>query len=178
MTKLRRRMNTQPSLPSLKAVGGLCLVVSLRTWCLTHFCINAFAMQNTRPFSIRKIHAEMGQAPTSQARPQDTDDLRPSHLAAGTLSLVEHTLSTFRGDAFPMRRRLVAAVICYVRKARSFFRRQRSQMTRHYREFWYGEGKTVSFSALWSGMCENGVLFCIGSEQKLPHHYRQHYSRV
>ena len=142
MTKLRRRMNTQSSLPSLKAVGGLCLEVSLRTWCLTHFCINAFAMQNTRPFSIRKIHAEMGQAPTSQARPQDTDDLRPSHLAAGTLSLVEHTLSTFRGDAFPMRRRLVAAVICYVRKARSFFRRQRSQMTRHYREFWYGEGKT------------------------------------
>ena len=117
MTKLRRRMNTQSSLPSLKAVGGLCLEVSLRTWCLTHFCINAFAMQNTRPFSIRKIHAEMGQAPTSQARPQDTDDLRPSHLAAGTLSLVEHTLSTFGGDACPVRRGIVAAV----KRAKSTF---------------------------------------------------------
>ena len=145
MTKLRRRMNTQSSLPSLKAVGGLCLVVSLRTWCLTHFCINAFAMQNTRPFSIRKIHAEMGQAPTSQARPQDTDDLRPSYLAARTLGLAEHTLSTFGGDPCPVRRRLVAAVICYVRKARSFFHRQRSQMTEHYRRHCsrvrYGNGK-------------------------------------
>ena len=133
MTKLRRRMNTQPSLPSLKAVGGLCLEVSLRIWGLTHFCINVFAMQNTRPFSIRKIHAEMGQAPRSQARPQDTDDLRPSYLAARTLSLVEHTLSTFGGDPCPMRQGLVASVKCYVRKARSFVRRQRSQITHHYR---------------------------------------------
>ena len=68
-----------------------------------------------------------------------------SPTAAGTLSLVEHTLSTFRGDPFPVRRRLVAAVICYVRKARSFFRRQRSQMTQHYRRHCsrvrYGNGK-------------------------------------
>ena len=145
MTKLRRRMITQPSLPSLKAVGGLFLEVSLRTWGLTHFCINVFAMQNTRPFSIRKIHAEMGQTPTSQANPQDTDHLRPSHLAAGTLSLVERTLSTFGGDPCPVRRRLVAAVICYLRKARSFFRRQRSKMTQHYRRHCsrvrYGNGK-------------------------------------
>ena len=40
------------------------------------------------------------------------------------------------------------------------------------------KGKTVLFSVLWSAMCENHVLFCIGSEQKLPHHYRRHYSRV
>ena len=109
---------------------------------LTQFCINFLRYMTRRHFRSEQSHPEMGQTPTSQANPQDTDHLRPSHLAAGTLSLVEHTLSTFRGDAFPMRRRLVAAVICYVRKARSFFRRQRSQMTRHYREFWYGEGKT------------------------------------
>ena len=133
MTKRRRRINTQPSLPSLKAVGGLCLEVSLRTWGPTHFCINVFAMQNTRPFSIRKMHAEMGQAPTSQARPQDADDLRPSYLAARTLGLAERTLSTFGGDPCSVRQGLVASVKCYVRKARSFFRRQRSQNTHHYR---------------------------------------------
>ena len=84
------------------------------------FLYQRFAMQNTRPFSIRKRHPEMGQAPTSQARPQDTDHLQPSHLAARTLSLVEHMLSTFGGDPCPVRRRLVAAVMCYVRK-QTFF---------------------------------------------------------
>ena len=60
----------------------------------------------------------MGQAPTSQARPRDTDHLRPPNLAARTLSLVEHTLSKFGGDPCPVRRVTAAAVKCYVRKAR------------------------------------------------------------
>ena len=52
----------------------------------------------------------MGQAPTSQARSRDVDYLRPSHLAAGTLSLVKHALSKFGGEPCSVRRRLVAAV--------------------------------------------------------------------
>ena len=36
----------------------------------------AAVLQN-RSFPIRKKHAEIGQAPTSQARPRDTDHLRP-----------------------------------------------------------------------------------------------------
>ena len=66
----------------------------------------------------QKIDTELGQAPTSQARRRDTDHLRPSNLAARTLSLVGHTLSKFGGDPCPVRRALAAAVKCYVRKAR------------------------------------------------------------
>ena len=50
----------------------------------------------------------MGQAPTSQARPRDTDHLRPSNLAAKTLSVVERTLFKVGGDPCPMRRGLLA----------------------------------------------------------------------
>ena len=66
----------------------------------------------------KKNHPEMGQAPTSQARPRDTDHLRPPNLAAKTLRFVEHTLSEFGGDPCPARRGLAAAVECYARKAR------------------------------------------------------------
>ena len=68
----------------------------------------------------QKYGTELGQAPTSQARSRDTDHLRPSNLAARTLSLVEHTLSKFSGDPCPVRRGIVAAVKCCVRKARFF----------------------------------------------------------
>ena len=133
MTKLRRRMNTQPSLPSLKAVGGLCLEVSLRTWCLTHFCINVLRCRTQDRFRSERNIQKWVRLPDLKRDPQDTDDLRPLHLAARTLSLVEHTLSTFGGDPCPVRRGFVAAVKCYVRKACSFLRRQRAQMTHHYR---------------------------------------------
>ena len=53
-TKLRRRMNTQPSLTSLKALGGLCLEVSLRTWGLTHFCINVLRCRTQDRFLSEK----------------------------------------------------------------------------------------------------------------------------
>ena len=69
-------------------------------------------------FRSAKNHPEMGQAPTSQAIPRDTDHLRPSNLATRTLSLVEHTHSKFGGDPCSVRRGLAAAVKCYVRKAR------------------------------------------------------------
>ena len=59
-----------------------------------------FAIQNRTSFPIRKNHPEMGQAPTSQARPRYTDHVRPSNLAARTLSLVEHMLSKFGGDTY------------------------------------------------------------------------------
>ena len=55
----------------------------------------------------------MGQAPTPQARPRDNDHLRPSNLAASTLSLAEHALSNFGGDPCPVRRGIAAAVQCY-----------------------------------------------------------------
>ena len=74
----------------------------------------------------------MGQAPTSKARPRDTDHLRPSNLAARTLSIVEHILSKFDGDPCPVRGGTVAAVKCYVRKARFFLCRQRTEMAHYY----------------------------------------------
>ena len=67
-----------------------------------------------------KRYTELGQAPTSQARPRDTDHLRPSKLAARTLSLVENTLSKFGGDPCPVRRGTMATVKSCVRKARFF----------------------------------------------------------
>ena len=66
----------------------------------------------------QKVGTELGQAPTSQARPPGTDHLRPPNLAARTLSLVEHTLSKFCGGPCPVRRGLSAEVKYYVRKGR------------------------------------------------------------
>ena len=72
-------------------------------------------------FSVsQKVDTKVHLGPTFQARPRGTDHLRPSNLAAGTLSLVEHTLSKFGDDPCPVRRGLAAAVKCYVRKARFF----------------------------------------------------------
>ena len=45
----------------------------------------------------------------------------PSNLAARTLSLVEHTLSKFCRDPWPVRRGLVAAVKCYFICAKNTF---------------------------------------------------------
>ena len=96
-------LSVESSLPSLRAVDGLCLEVWPGTWGPDPVLNQFFAMQNRRSFPIRKNHPEMGQAPTSQSRPRDTDHLRPSNGAARTLSLVEHTLSKFGGDLCPVR---------------------------------------------------------------------------
>ena len=93
----------------------------------------------------------MGQAPTSQATPRDTAHLRPSNLAARTLSLVEHTLSKFCRDPCPVRRGLVAAMKCCVRKARFFLpslgREQKYPITTDDTAggFQYDEGKSCCF---------------------------------
>ena len=127
----------------MRAVGGLRLEVLPGTWEPDPFVDNFFLIGNDLLFCIatvsythlrahetkanlvcrlllEKKNAEIGQAPTSQARPRDEDHLRPSNLAARTLSLVEHALSKFGGDPCPARRGLAAAVKCYVRKARFF----------------------------------------------------------
>ena len=68
----------------------------------------------------QKVGAELAHAPTSQARTRDTDHLRPSNLAARTLRSVEHTPSKFGHDPCTVRRGIVAAVKCCVRKTRFF----------------------------------------------------------
>ena len=100
-------------------------VVCVSTSCLglgglIQFSYQLFAIQNRRSFAIRKNDPGMGQAPTFHAGPRDTDRLRPSNLAARTLSLVEHTLYKFGGDPCLVRQVLVAAVKCYVLKTRFF----------------------------------------------------------
>ena len=69
---------------------------------------------------------------TSRHRP-------PTALKLGSEDspLGEHTLSKFCRDPCPVRRGLVAAVMCCVRKARFFLCRQRTEMTHHYRrQYW------------------------------------------
>ena len=100
----------ESSLPSLRAVGGLCLEVSLGTQGPDPVLCQLCAIQNRSCFRSENNHPEMGQAPTSQASPRDTDHLRPSNSAAKILSVVENSLSKFDGDPCPMRRGLVAAV--------------------------------------------------------------------
>ena len=68
----------------------------------------------------QKVDTELCQARTSQARPRDTDHLRPSNLAERTLSLVEHTRSKFGGEPCPVRRGIMAGVKCCVLKTRFF----------------------------------------------------------
>ena len=105
----------------------------LRRGCLTQFCITFSRYRTGSHFRSEKNPPEMGQATTSQARPRDSDPLRPSNVAAKTFSLVEYTLSKFGGDPFPVRGGPMAAVKCYVRKSRFFLCRQRTEMTHHYR---------------------------------------------
>ena len=98
---------------------------------LTQLCITFLRYITGGHFRSEKNDPEVGQASMSQARPRDTAHLRPSSLAARTLSVVEHTLSTFGGDPCPVRRGLVAAVKCYGRKAR--FSLLSSELHCHYR---------------------------------------------
>ena len=72
----------------------------------------------------QKVDAELGQAPTFQAGPRDTDYPRPSNLVTRTLRPAEHTPSKCGHDPCPVRRGLAAAAKCCVRKARFFLCRQ------------------------------------------------------
>ena len=89
----------------------------------------------------QKVDTELGQAPTSQARPRDTDHLRPLNLAARTLSLVEHTLSKFGGDPCSVRRGIAAAARFYVRKASCFSLLNRTREARALCGFQYHKGE-------------------------------------
>ena len=99
----------------------------------------------------------MGQAPTSQSRPRDTDHLRPSNLVARTLSLVERTLSKFGGDPCPVRPGLAAAVKCYVRKKRfpcvGSEQNDPALPTALLTCFGVMKGNTVLFSVFWNDDC-------------------------
>ena len=86
--------------------------------------VSVFWNDNCWPhFRSEKKHPEIGQAPTSQARPRDADHLRPSNLAGRTINIVEHTISKFGGDRCPVNRGFAPAVKCYC--------------------LWYGLGKPV-----------------------------------
>ena len=98
----------------MRAVGGLCLEVLIGTWEPDPFLGDFFLIGNDLLYR-KKNNTEQDQDPTSQARPRDTDHLRPSNLVARTLYLVEHTPSKFGHDP-PLRRGLVAAIKCCVRK--------------------------------------------------------------
>ena len=108
-------------MPSFRAVGGPCLEVSLGMWerdpDLDQFF---FRSKMTSCSESQKVDTALGQTPASQARPRDTDHLRPSNLAARTLRSVEHKLSKFGHDPCPVRRGLVAAVKWFVRRDGSF----------------------------------------------------------
>ena len=67
------------------------------------------------------IHNWVSPPRPSQARPPDTAHPRYLRLAARTLRSVENTPSKFGHDPCPVRRGLVAAVKCCVRKSRFFF---------------------------------------------------------
>ena len=87
---------------------------------LTHFWMFFFLVGSDLLFCMyRKKIVQNWVGPPRPKRYLGTDHLRPSNLAAKTLSFVEHTLSKF-GDPCPVRRGLAAAVKCYVRKARFF----------------------------------------------------------
>ena len=51
----------------------------------------------------QKVDTELGQAPTLQARPRDTDHLQPSNLAARALRSVQHAPYKFGHDPCPVR---------------------------------------------------------------------------
>ena len=102
--------------PSLRAVGGLCLEVSLGTWEPRPFLFFSFRSETTSCSVSQKVGTELGQACTSQARPRDTHHLlvRALNLAARTLRSVEHTPSKFLSWPAPSeaRTRGCSQVLC------------------------------------------------------------------
>ena len=71
----------------------------------------------------QSVDPELGQAPTSQARPRDRPPtIRPSNLAARTVSLVEYTLSMICRDAWPVKARTRGSgeVLCACAKTHFF----------------------------------------------------------
>ena len=91
-------LSWESSMPSLRAVGSMCLAVSLGTWEPVCPISVLFFLESKGPpdllfYVSQNVDTDMGQVPTPQAIPRDTDHLRPSNLVAKTLGLVDHTLS-------------------------------------------------------------------------------------
>ena len=128
--------------------------VSLGTWEPDPVLIIFFRSQMTSCSVSQKVGTELGQAPTSQARPRDINHLRPSNLAARTLHSVEHISSTFGYDPCPVRQGLVAAVKRCVRKARFFAVREQNKGNQSL--VWVStpqRGKSFLFSVFQSHNC-------------------------
>ena len=142
---------------------------------LTQFCTNLLRYRTGDHFRSEKNHPEMGQAPTSQARPRDTDHMRPSNSAARTLSFVEHTISKFGGDPCPVRRGLAAAGKCYVRKARFFLcvwaadRDDPSLQMAHLAGFSTMKGKPVLFPVFGYNNCWSECLLFLSCTGIIPY---------
>ena len=117
-------LSVESSLPCLRAVGDLDYVSRYRLGRrgLTQFCINFLRCDRNKVIqkSGRLPRPEVGQTPTSRPRISRHGPPTASNLAARTLSLAERTLSKLCRDPCPVRRGLVAAVKCCVRKARFF----------------------------------------------------------
>ena len=110
----------ESSLQSLRAVGGLCLEVSLGTWepdilfLLSFF----FRSEMTSCFVSQKNDKRNGSgshAPSKTSR-HTVDHLLPGNLAARPLRSVEHTSCKFGREPCPVRRGFIAAVKCFVQK--------------------------------------------------------------
>ena len=83
-------------------------------------CVSTFAIQNRRSFPIGKKRYINGSV---SPVPRETSRRRPSmalKLGREDLRSVDHTPSKFGHDPFPVRRGLVAAVKCCMRKSRFF----------------------------------------------------------
>ena len=108
----------------------------------------------------QKIDTELGQAPTSQARPRDTDHLRPSNFAARTLSLVEHTFSKFSGDPCPVRRVLSNSSYLSLCAKSTFFPLLLNRTREGQSLVWVSTQRDNLFCFLFSGTIIVCLIFC------------------
>ena len=107
--------SVEPSLPSLRAVGGLCLEVSLGTCGPDTVLYQLFAIQNRRSFPIRKKFIQNGSG--THVPSETSRHIPPTALKLGSedSKLGGAYALKFGGDPCPVRRGLVAGVKCYVR---------------------------------------------------------------
>ena len=112
------RSTERGALAKLRAVGGLCLEVSLRTWGPNPVLYERFfAIQYGRSLPIRKKMFKNG---SGSHVPSETSGKRTSmalELGSEDSQLSGAYALQVGGDPCPVRRGLVAAVKCNVRKA-------------------------------------------------------------
>ena len=134
---------------------------------LIHFRIN-FCDTEQEVISDRKYISirKWGRLPRPKRDLETRTTYGPQTWQRGLSASVEHTLSKFCRDPWPVRRGLVAAVKCYVRKTHFFLCSQRTEMTHHYittdgtaHGFLYDEGKSCMFSVSVRTLKGNPVCF-------------------